>query len=202
MRNANQADIVGARKTGILREDVMYGVLGDSCLRVHGKRVGNALSGLLLGTNAGDTIVETSDGELILIRLHDVRAIPRKGPTRLPKRPRRKPVKGTRPEQRIPYEEYIAKYGEFKGGEAVLLSTGAREKIDPFAEKFGDCWIISFGKVVHPKHITHVILTYKEEPTNTCVVTHEDIVKALSSESVVRLIQQEVKKTLIEKGAL
>lgn len=122
MKNATIEDVKKAQETGKLEEHVMYNCLG---VKVHGKRVNSFLSRSIYGVREDNVIAESADGELVMVLVWDISPIT-KGPSQPPKKPRRKPVKGTKPEALIPMSADI----KLKVGDKVVLSNGVRAKID------------------------------------------------------------------------
>lgn len=120
MKNATIEDVKKAQETGKLEENVMY--LAYNML-VHGKKVRFGLESFLRReTETPDAVIaETAQGELVNIDLRYIQPVP-KGSAQQPKKPRRKPVKGTKPEQLIEMNESV----KLKVGDKVLLKNGVR----------------------------------------------------------------------------
>jgi hypothetical protein len=161
VRNATETDVKKAQETGKLEENVMYNCYG---WQVHGKRVRWLLEAFLKRETESTTVLaETAEGEIVDISLNDLRSIS-KGPSKQPKSPRRKPVKGTKPETLIPMSEDI----ELRVGDKVLLSDGTRVRISqvdghdstfPYKSDKGWFWYDNDGEAASPweHNITHVI---------------------------------------------
>ena len=116
MRNATIQDVKEAQRTGVLKEDVMY---GGYVQKLHGKRVEWLLDAFLKrSTGVKDVVLaETAQGEIIDVSLHMLEPLSKGGSAFTPRKPRPKPVKGTRPERKIP----VAADTEIKVGDVVLL---------------------------------------------------------------------------------
>jgi hypothetical protein len=129
MRNATIQDVEEAQRAGALKEDVMYGFID---WKVHGKKVHEDLAWHIqdtLADNSGGVdkvvIAETNDGVIIDVALSNLRPLSKGGSAFTPRKPRPKPIKGTRPERKIIVEEWT----EIKVGDVVLFLYGARGKI-------------------------------------------------------------------------
>lgn len=121
MRNATTQDVEEAQRTGALKEDVMYEFID---WKVHGKNVHEDLAWHIqdtLADNSGgvDKVVigETNEGVIIDIALSSLRPLSKGGSAFTPRKSRPAPVKGTRPERRIPVDIGT----EIKVGDVVLL---------------------------------------------------------------------------------
>lgn len=165
MRNATIKDVEEARRTGALKEDVMYRFID---WKVHGKNVHEDLAWHIqetLADNSGGVdkvvIAETNDGVIIDVALSSLRPLSKGGSAFTPRKPRPKPVKGTRPERKIIVEEWT----EIKVGDVVLFFNAARGEV---VEKYSDGAFkieITGGIRFHVprKAISCVILPYEEK---------------------------------------
>ena len=129
MRNATIQDVEDAKRTGKLKEDVMYGFIN---WKVHGKNVHEDLAWHIqdtLAENSGGVdkvvIAETNDGVIIDVALSNLRPLSKGGSAFTPRKPRPKPIKGTRPERKIPVDVGT----KINIGELVLLKHGQRVRI-------------------------------------------------------------------------
>ena len=124
MRNATIQDVEEAQRAGKLKEDVMYAAYGK---KVHGKGVGWMLAAFIKhSTGVSDAVLaETAQGEITDISLSCLKPLSKGGSAFTPRKPRPKPVKGTRPERKIPVDAGI----EIKVGDTVLFFCGVRGKI-------------------------------------------------------------------------
>lgn len=130
MRNASEADVKKAQETGKLETNVMYRwgspKLGKTL--VHGSKLGDLVVQVLAEyeefKDKSVTLCETSDGVVHTCDLAFIHPIS-KGPAQQPKKPRRKPIKGTKPEQLIPMNESV----KLKVGDKVVLKGGIRTTI-------------------------------------------------------------------------
>lgn len=181
MKNATQAEVEEAKRTGVLREDRMYEYeFGE--VRFHGKQVKACIQYLLNNYYQYSdkllcvVVAETADGELCLVNLDYIRS-PIKGPSQTPKKQRKPHVKGTKPERKIPFTADM----RLKEGDKVLLSSGLRGvigRVDTSDVPYyvdGYAWFHSNGKQLYwPDSITHIILPfegYKITITNSSVGT-------------------------------
>ena len=124
MRNATIQDVEEAQRAGKLKEDVMYAAYGK---KVHGKGVGWMLAAFIKhSTGVSDAVLaETAQGEITDISLSCLKPLSKGGSAFTPRKPRPKPVKGTRPERKIPVDAGI----EIKVGDTVLFLHDVRGKI-------------------------------------------------------------------------
>lgn len=167
MRNANIYDVKRAVATGMLEENVMYSMNG---LRVHGKKTSYMVSHYML--KKGEALVECAEGVLYkaLIAEHIQPIL--SGESQKPKRIKRKPVKGTKPEQLIPMNEGI----KLKVGDRVLLENGRRVEItavdmtDTQYPYYSSYWYDRTGKVTFAEglyyegeNITHKIIPWHKQ---------------------------------------
>ena len=160
MRNATIQDVEEAQRTGALKEDVMYAAYGK---KVHGKGVGWMLAAFIKhSTGVSDAVLaETAQGEITDISLSCLKPLSKGGSAFTPRKPRPKPVKGTRPERKIIVEEWT----EIKVGDVVLFFNAARGEV---VEKYSDGAFkieITGGIRFHVprKAISCVILPYEEK---------------------------------------
>lgn len=116
MRNATIQDVEEAQRAGVLKEDVMYAAYGK---KVHGKGVGWMLAAFIKhSTGVSDAVLaETAQGEITDISLSCLKPLSKGGSAFTPRKPRPKPVKGTRPERKIPVDAGT----EIKVGDVVLI---------------------------------------------------------------------------------
>lgn len=124
MRNATTQDVEEAQRTGKLKEDVMYRFID---WKVHGKNVHEDLAWHIqdtLADNSGGVdkvvIAETNEGVIIDVALSSLRPLSKGGSAFTPRKPRPKPIKGTRPERKLIVEEWT----EIKVGDVVLFFNG------------------------------------------------------------------------------
>lgn len=160
MRNATIQDVEEAQRTGALKEDVMYAAYGQ---KVHGKKVHWFLASFLKReTGVSDAVLaETAQGEVIDVSLSCLKPLSKGGSAFTPKKPRPKPLKGTRPERKLIVEEWT----EIKVGDVVLFFNAARGEV---VEKYSDGAFkieITGGIRFHVprKAISCVILPYEEK---------------------------------------
>lgn len=165
MRNATIQDVEEAQRTGALKEDVMYRFVN---WKVHGKNVYEDLAWHIqdtLADNSGGVdkvvIAETNDGVIIDVALSHLRPLSKGGSAFTPRKPRPKPIKGTRPERKLIVEEWT----EIKVGDVVLFFNAARGEV---VEKYSDGAFkieITGGIRFHVprKAISCVILPYEEK---------------------------------------
>ena len=116
MRNATEKDVQLARQWKVLQTNVMYGY---GPLKVHGKRAFNP---------ALHCVVETNTGYLACLEQWENLHALKTGPAQTPKKPRRTPKKGTRPEQIVPF-----KYTGLRVGDTVIHRDGVRSKVTQVA---------------------------------------------------------------------
>jgi len=127
MRNANTFDGMAASMSGHVNFDMMY----DSRYgRVHRKKVGGDLAAQL-----GEYVflMETAENDTV-VALHssNLRAVT-KGPSHTPKKPKRKPVKGTKPWTKIPYKFEDVEVGDtviYKENDGTISKFLVNEKTD------------------------------------------------------------------------
>lgn len=116
MKNASVEDVARAKETGKLEENVMYNYFG---LKVHGKRVVPPLSAFLKSEcGSSMNIAETDEGEIMRVDTAFLSGPKQKGPAKQPKKPRRKPIKGTKPETKIPMSDDV----KLEVGDVVLVN--------------------------------------------------------------------------------
>lgn len=120
MRNATIEDVKKARETGKLEENVMY---KHGANLVHGKAFHDAFR-YCCEVYTGMVVAESNEGKLTGVYLKLLEPI-RKGLAQQPKKPRRKPVKGTRPERLIPMSAYV----NLKVGDKVVYKDGTRDAV-------------------------------------------------------------------------
>lgn len=161
MRNATELDAKNARAG-----DVPYGVMFSSANGpVHRKPLANTC-GL---RRDGLVLMEHATKDLSYIFHPDNLYAIVKGPSQQPKKPRRKPVKGTKPEQFIQMSADV----KLKVGDKVLLRNGTRaciEIVDNTQEPYfiaGHGWYKVNGKI-HSQgsisgDITHKIVPWEEQ---------------------------------------
>ena len=159
MRNATIQDVEEAQRAGALKEDVMYAAYGQ---KVHGKKVRWILDSFLKReTGVSDAVLaETAQGEIIDVSLSCLKPLSKGGSAFTPRKPRPKPVKGTRPERRIPVDAGT----EIKVGDVALFYNAVRgevvAKCSDGAFKIEVTGGIRF--YVSKKAISYVILPYEE----------------------------------------
>lgn len=175
MKNATIEDVEEAKLTGVLKQDVMYAYKN---YKVHGKHASPFLPEVVeKALGKGCAVVEDSLGELFVICV-DYLKPPSKGPATLPKKVKRKPVKGSRPERKIPFAEYVKEFGRLKAGDVVCVTLGrgwCRKKnrvvitgddgrpCAPYETKEYGHWNTDGSLVLEDgSYITHVILPYQE----------------------------------------
>lgn len=163
MKNATAEDVKKAQETGKLEENVMYRAAGDWL--VHGKKMSGGVAGLDLPW----IIAERDNGMLVLVHPQHMRPVP-KGPAQQPKRIKRKPVKGTKPEQLIPMSADV----KLKVGDKVVLADGSRQVVvindkttEPYyIEPVGE-WYSADGQNytsnAYYLTITHKIIPWQEQ---------------------------------------
>ena len=165
MRNATIQDVEEAQRAGVLKEDVMYRFID---WKVHGKNVHEDLAWYIqdtLADNSGGVdkvvIAETNDGVIIDVALSSLRPLSKGGSAFTPRKPRPKPVKGTRPERKIPVDADT----EIKVGDVALFYNAVRgevvAKCSDGAFKIEVTGGIRF--YVSKKAISYVILPYEEK---------------------------------------
>ncbi len=158
MRNATIQDVEEAQRTGALKEDVMYGY---SDIKVHGKRVDVYLSSFIKrATGCIDRVVaETAKGTITDVRLDHIKPLS-KGSAFTPRKPRPKPIKGTRPERKIP----VAADTEIKVGDVVLFN---KERAIVTGKTGQGTYLLRMKPyvyyVAHKKELTHLVLPYEEK---------------------------------------
>jgi len=160
MRNANAFDIKLVQEGG----HVLCGVVYDSPYGlVHRKKVGGDLAAQL---EECVFLMETAENDTV-VALHssNLRAVT-KGPSHTPKKPKRKPVKGTKPWTKIPY-----KFEDVEVGDTVAYteSDGAIVKY-LVNEKTDEQWDAENGGASYlwkpsSENKAHIIKPYKE-PVN------------------------------------
>lgn len=170
MRNATVADVKKAQETGKLEENVMYEFCG---IKVHGKNVVRTLENAIKELSYKDCVIgETNCGAIMRVDVSNVCPIS-KGPAQQPKKPRRKPIKGTKPEQLIPMSADV----KLKVGDRVLLKDGTRTTIrqvdntgvpyqtsDYVWHRYnGECIDAQFGPMHTQHNITHKIVPWQEQ---------------------------------------
>jgi len=133
MRNANESEVLEARRTGILKQDLMY-LTGSIPYKVHGKDVEISLAGLVADDAErygmeGIAIAETDSGRVIMVQTKLLKPVAT-GPSQQTKRSKRKPVKGTRPETLIPMSSDV----KLKVGDKVVLADGTRSVVTQYDE--------------------------------------------------------------------
>lgn len=109
MRNAKIQDVEEAKRTGVLKEDVMYGFNKPYPVKVHGKRISMGLASCL-SVVKDNVVAETADGVTTVVSLSLLYPLST-GPKQEPKKPKRKPVKGTKPFKEVPYDPKLIKVG-------------------------------------------------------------------------------------------
>lgn len=166
MRSATIEDVLKAQETGKLEENVMYFAHGD---RVHGKYTRPTLESFLnkaLGMS-GVVLAETDKGEIVEVCLGNLRTI-HKGPAQTPKKEKRRPTKGTKPEKNIPYQ-----YGtELKKGDVVILRSGKRAVVqDRLSNDVFECKVGNDLWTVYKEGIKFIVIPYEEKQD---VISHQE----------------------------
>lgn len=120
MKNASLEQIMRANIKQEFDENVVYNAdFFEGCCHYHKKvHVKYTANGVLL--------LEDMLGQIHLPSGAVVANQTPKGPSQQPKKPRRKPVKGTKPETLVPMSADI----KLKVGDKIVLSNGVRAKID------------------------------------------------------------------------
>jgi len=164
MKSATIEDVKKAQVQGYLEEDVMY-LFGTRF--VHGKRAPQTLNWFLQRHTGIPTalLAETADGEIIDIDIRHI-CFADKGPTQQPKKPRRKPTPGSKPETLLPMSSDV----KLKVGDKVVLSDGTRtsvKRIDDFEDgvpylMHNHLWYKGNGNLLGMdiEYITHKILPW------------------------------------------
>lgn len=160
MRNATIQDVEEAQRAGKLKEDVMYAAYGQ---KVHGKKVRWILDSFLKReTGVSDAVLaETAQGEIIDISLSCLKPLSKGGSAFTPRKPRPKPIKGTRPERKIPVDVGT----KINIGDLVLLKHGQRVRI---TDQRRDSFVVLREDgtrlyEVEKSYINCVILPYEEK---------------------------------------
>lgn len=192
MRNASMEDVARAKATGKLEENVMYswGSPWEKRSLVHGKKFDPYLE-VALSYNPDFehkliTICEDAFGIVHTCDLEFIHPVEKKGPAQQPKKPRRKPVKGTKPETKIPMSDDV----KLEVGDVVLLDNGGRgvvkEADTDACGRYANSVFIDAGKYNHEPEINtrgvwfydktfksnvgHVFITHK-------IIPYQDPVK-------------------------
>ena len=167
MRNANESDMLSARN-GVVPFGVVF---SSSHGLVHRKPLQNP-EGI---RNDELVLMEHVTKNLVYIFHPDnLYAVPR-GTAQQPRKPRRKPIKGTRPEKLIPMSEDV----KLKVGDKVLLANGVRTTIlkndgsdVPYQVKHESSWNYPSGENIgtdwdeawYAKYnITHKVVPWHEQ---------------------------------------
>jgi len=170
MRNANESEVLEARRTGILKQDLMY-LTGSIPYKVHGKDVEISLARLVADDAErygmeGIAIAETDSGRVIMVQTKLLKPVAT-GPSQQPKKPRHRPVPGSKRETLVPMSTDV----KLKVGDKVVLSDGTREvvcEVDRYTE-VGVPYRLTGGKrwyrysgdgFCHLVHITHKIIPW------------------------------------------
>lgn len=166
MRSATIEDVLKAQETGKLEKNVMYMAYGKL---VHGKKIRFVLEAFLKRTlRMNDAILaETADGEIVDVSLREIRPVP-KGPAQTPKKEKRRPTKGTKPEKKIPYQ-----YGtELKKGDVVILRSGKRAVVqDRLSNDVFECKVGNDLWTVYKEGIKFIVIPYEEKQD---VISHQE----------------------------
>ena len=159
MKNATIQDVEEAQRTGKLKEDVMYEVFG---FKVHGKKVFGYLAQhiqSMLSDKSKPTspivLAETSDGMIIPVDLYYIKPLSKGGSAFTPRKPRRKPTKGTSPERKIPVNAST----NIRIGDIVETRRG---KIYTVVGLEGQFYELSDGWCVAKANLEYLILPYQE----------------------------------------
>lgn len=154
MRSATIQDAEEAQQMGKLKEDVMYGVYAG--LKVHGKKIYHNLAWLIQNT-LGDKVVlaETSDGLIIDVNISCIYPLSKGGSAFTPRKPRRKPTKGTRPERKVP----VGAGTEIKVGDIVKPRWGKRCTVARIGGNFME---LSDGRCAAKANLEYIIIPYQE----------------------------------------
>ena len=160
MRNATIQDVEEAQRSGALKEDVMYEYMG---VKVHGKKVSHALASFIKCTSGFiyTVIAETAKGTITDVNLGHIKPLPKGGSAFTPRKPRPKPIKGTRPERKIPVDVGT----KINIGDLVLLKHGQRVRI---TDQRRDSFVVLREDgtrlyEVEKSYINCVILPYEEK---------------------------------------
>ena len=157
MRNANTFEGMAASMSGHVNFDMMY----DSRYgRVHRKNVGGDLAAqleecvFLMETAENDTVVALHSSNLCAVT---------KGPSNTPKKPKRKPVKGTKPWTKIPYKFEDVEVGDtvaYTESDGTILKYLVNEKTDEQwdAESGGASYLWKPSS----ENKAHILKPYKE----------------------------------------
>lgn len=159
MKNATMDDVLWAMSTGLLDENIMYKY---GSRKVHGKRCSG------IGITNGNCCGETSDGVVVSVQVNRIEPLS-KFPAQHPKRNKRKPIKGTRPEKLIPMSADV----KLKVGDRVVLADGARSHVVQVDDSGMDAWIYNIDShgwfdahgeyILGGERITHKIVPYAEQ---------------------------------------
>ena len=176
MRSATIEDVKKAQESGKLEENVMYRL---SCIPevyegvlVHGKRCVHFLASMLKNQREfyGKQIAlgETAEGEVQTVDLQHIHPLST-GVAQQPKKPRKKPIRGTKPEKLIPMSADVS----LMVGDKVVLADGSRVTVlivdgteTPYFVDDGwfRGWFDTCGEyILGGERITHKVVPYAEQ---------------------------------------
>ena len=164
MRNATIEDVKKAQATGVLEENVMYGLTNG--VLIHGKSQSKGVVNTVRDCHGNDAVIsETSEGELYIVFLRAIKPI-ETGPATTPKKQRRKPTKGTKPFKEVPFDKSLIKKGvrvRFRNGQTAKVSEDIGGEVNIGGSYLGR-WYINGG---HPLDsawsIISILLPYEEQ---------------------------------------
>ena len=166
MRNADWNDVKKAQQLGKLEPGIMYNTDGELGTKYHYKDVDAYLVRMLRkskGYVENFVVCERLDGRICVVNPDCFIGYKAKGPSHTPKKPKRKPVKGTKPWTKIPYKFEDVEVGDtvaYTESDGTIVKYLVNEKTDEQweAESGGASYLWKPSS----ENKAHIIKPYKE----------------------------------------